>query len=244
MDGVGAGDQPLKGFHLLVDAGNGAGGFYATQVLEPLGADISGSQFLEPDGHFPNHIPNPENEEAMASVCAAVKQHRRRSGHYFRYRCGPGRPGGPDGREINRNRLVALAAAIALENEPGGTVVTDSVTSRGLKEFIEKTLGGRHHRFKRGYKNVIDEGLRLNAAGENCPLAIETSGHAALRENYFLDDGAYLATRLIIRAAQLRREGRTLNDLIAALARAGGGHRTAFLHPGNGFPRLRRGGHP
>lgn len=50
-------------------------GFYATQVLEPLGADISGSQFLEPDGHFPNHIPNPENEEAMASVCAAVKQH-------------------------------------------------------------------------------------------------------------------------------------------------------------------------
>lgn len=76
---------------------------------------------------------------------------------------------GPDGREINRNRLVALAAAIALENEPGGTVVTDSVTSRGLKEFIEKTLGGRHHRFKRGYKNVIDEGLRLNAAGENCP---------------------------------------------------------------------------
>ena len=45
VDGVGAGDQPLKGFHLLVDAGNGAGGFYATQVLEPLGADISGSQF-------------------------------------------------------------------------------------------------------------------------------------------------------------------------------------------------------
>ncbi len=76
-----------------------------------------------------------------------------------------------------------------------------------MKEFIENTLGGRHHRFKRGYKNVIDEGLRLNAAGENCPLAIETSGHAAPAENYFLDDGAYLATRLIIRAAQLRREG-------------------------------------
>ncbi len=218
VDGVGAGDQPLKGFHLLVDAGNGAGGFYATQVLEPLGADISGSQFLEPDGHFPNHIPNPENEEAMASVCAAVKQHGADLGIIFDTDVDRAGLVGPDGREINRNRLVALAAAIALENEPGGTVVTDSVTSRGLKEFIEKTLGGRHHRFKRGYKNVIDEGLRLNAAGENCPLAIETSGHAALRENYFLDDGAYLATRLIIRAAQLRREGRTLNDLIAALA--------------------------
>ena len=38
-----------------------------------MGSDVTGSQFLEPDGYFPNHIPNPENEEAMASICAAVK---------------------------------------------------------------------------------------------------------------------------------------------------------------------------
>lgn len=43
-----------------------------------------------------------------------------------------------DGREINRNALVALAAVIALESNPGGTVVTDSVTSARLTEFIEK----------------------------------------------------------------------------------------------------------
>ncbi|MFR7551904.1 MAG: hypothetical protein ACLUVB_04115 [Acutalibacteraceae bacterium] len=49
-------DHPLEGFKIVVDAGNGAGGFYATEVLEPLGADITGSQFLEPDGRFPNHI--------------------------------------------------------------------------------------------------------------------------------------------------------------------------------------------
>ena len=72
VEGVGDGDQPLQGFHIVVDAGNGAGGFYASRVLEPLGADTAGSQFLDPDGRFPNHIPNPENEEAMASVCAAV----------------------------------------------------------------------------------------------------------------------------------------------------------------------------
>lgn len=57
--------QPLKGFKIVVDAGNGAGGFYVEKVLKPLGADTSGSQFLEPDGRFPNHIPNPENAEAM-----------------------------------------------------------------------------------------------------------------------------------------------------------------------------------
>ena len=68
QEGVNAPDysHPLAGLHIVVDAGNGAGGFYATDVLEPLGADISGSQFLEPDGMFPNHVPNPENEEAMA----------------------------------------------------------------------------------------------------------------------------------------------------------------------------------
>lgn len=49
------------------------------QVLQPLGADISGSQFLEPDGTFPNHIPNPENKAAMAAAVEAVK----RSGNYF-----------------------------------------------------------------------------------------------------------------------------------------------------------------
>ncbi len=66
-------DLPLKGYKIVVDAGNGAGGFYAYEVLEKLGADITGSCFLEPDGMFPNHIPNPENAKAMESICSAVK---------------------------------------------------------------------------------------------------------------------------------------------------------------------------
>lgn len=219
-EGVQAADyaRPLAGFHIVVDAGNGAGGFYASRVLVPLGADVSGSQFLDPDGRFPNHVPNPENEEAMMSVCAAVTRAHADLGVIFD--TDVDRAGCVDaaGREINRNRLVALAAAIALEDNPGGTIVTDSITSTGLKTFLERDLGGVHYRYRRGYKNVINEALRLNAEGVNCPLAIETSGHAALRENYFLDDGAYLVTKMIIKAARLRAEGRTLDSLIAGLA--------------------------
>ncbi len=210
-------DHPLAGFHVVVDAGNGAGGFYATDVLAPLGADITGSQFLEPDGRFPNHIPNPEAPEAMASICAATVQAGADLGVIFDTDVDRAGCVGADGKEINRNRLIALAAAIVLENAPGGTIVTDSVTSSGLKTFIEQELGGVHCRFKRGYKNVINEALRLNAAGIHAPLAIETSGHAALEENYFLDDGAYLVTKILIKAAQLRRSGQRLEDLIAAL---------------------------
>lgn len=44
---------PLKGMKIVVDAGNGAGGFYAKDVLEALGADTSGSRFLQRTGTFP-----------------------------------------------------------------------------------------------------------------------------------------------------------------------------------------------
>lgn len=209
--------QPLKGFKIVVDAGNGVGGFYANKVLKVLGADTCGSRYLEPDGMFPNHIPNPEDKTAMASICEAVLENKADLGVIFDTDVDRGGAVDSKGNEINRNRLVALASAIALEGNDGGTIVTDSITSSGLKEFIENTLGGKHYRFKRGYKNVIDKGLELNAKGINCPLAIETSGHAAMRENYFLDDGAYLCTKIIIKMAQMKKQGKALDSILESL---------------------------
>lgn len=210
-------DKPLDGFKIVVDAGNGAGGFYANEVLAPLGADTTGSQFLEPDGMFPNHIPNPEDPDAMKSISKAVLDNKADLGVIFDTDVDRGGAVDSTGNEINRNRLVAVASAIALEGIEGGTVVTDSTTSAGLKTFIESDLKGKHHRFKRGYKNVINEAIRLNKEGINCPLAIETSGHAAMRENYFLDDGAYLCTKIIIKMAQLRKDGKDISSLTANL---------------------------
>lgn len=211
--GVSEDAEPLKGKKIIVDAGNGAGGFYAENVLKKLGADIEGSQFLEPDGMFPNHIPNPENKEAMDSICAAVKRSGADLG--IIYDTDVDRAGCVDknGNEINRNRLIALASIIALKGNEGGTIVTDSVTSDGLKKFINEDLGGVHYRFKRGYKNVINKAIELNEQGINCPLAIETSGHAALRENYFLDDGAYLATKIVIEVAK----GNDIDEMLSNL---------------------------
>ncbi len=210
-------EHPLKGFKIVVDAGNGAGGFYADKVLSVLGADTTGSRYLEPDGMFPNHVPNPEAKEAMDSICEAVRECGADLGVIFDTDVDRGGAVDSKGNEINRNRLVAVAAAIALEGNDGGMIVTDSITSSGLKQFIENDLGGKHYRYRRGYKNVIDKALELNAQGINCPLAIETSGHAAMRENYFLDDGAYLCTKIIIKAAQMRKEGKELDELTASL---------------------------
>lgn len=111
-----------------------------------------------------------------------------------------------NGLQINRNRLIALLARIVLRESPGSTIVTDSVTSNGLKRFIEQ-YGGKHFRYRKGYKNVIDKGIQLNDAGVQTELAIETSGHGAMRENYMLDDGAYLAVKILIEMVALRLSG-------------------------------------
>ena len=211
--GADRGERPLTGLHIVVDAGNGAGGFFARDVLEPLGADCSGSRFLDPDGNFPNHIPNPENPQAMEAIRGAVLEHGADLGLIFDTDVDRMSAVLPDGTEVNRDAIIALAAAILAPDCPGGTIVTDSVTSDRLTAFLEGELGLKHRRFKRGYKNVINEAIRLNAEGVDCPMAMETSGHGALRENYFLDDGAYLAVKMTV---ALARHGH-LGTLIAKL---------------------------
>ena len=209
--------KPLEGLNIIVDAGNGAGGFFATKVLSSLGADYTGSQFLEPDGMFPNHAPNPEDSAAMKSLSEAVIRQGADLGIIFDTDVDRAAIVGDDGSEINRNSLIALISDIVLREHPGSVIVTDSVTSNGLSEFIS-SRGGVHHRFKRGYKNVINEAKRINAEGsEKSYLAIETSGHAALEENYFLDDGAYLIAKILTEVSRLNQEGRKIQSLIADL---------------------------
>ena len=210
-------EQPLKGLKIIVDAGNGAGGFYASKVLEPLGADTTGSQFLDPDGNFPNHVPNPEDKAAMTSICEAVIKHQADFGIIFDTDVDRSAAVDQFGKELNRNRLIALISAIVLQEHPKSTIVTDSITSDGLAKFIEQDLQGVHHRFKRGYKNVINESMRLNQLGQESWLAIETSGHGAMKENHFLDDGAYLVSKLLIELAKSKLAGKSLTDLIANL---------------------------
>lgn len=215
QDGAGS-EKPLDGLHVIVDAGNGAGGFFVSKVLQPLGANTEGSQFLDPDGSFPNHIPNPENEEAMQATIKATLENKADLGIIFDTDVDRAGAVLSDGSELNRNRLIAMFSAILLREHPGTTIVTDSITSTGLTKFIE-SLGGVHHRFKRGYRNVINESVRLNQNGQDSQLAMETSGHGALKENYFLDDGAYLMVRLLIELARAKKEGYTLESILATL---------------------------
>ncbi|MBB5224684.1 phosphomannomutase/phosphoglucomutase [Treponema ruminis] len=216
-EGVNSGDKPLEGLKIVVDAGNGAGGFFVSKILDQLGAETKGSQFLEPDGTFPNHIPNPENAKAMEAIQSAVLKNKADLGLIFDTDVDRMSAVLPDGTEVNRDAIIALVAAILAPEYPNSTIITDSVTSDRLTRFLEKDLGLKHHCFKRGYKNVINECKRLNKEGIVSPLAMETSGHGALKDNFYLDDGAFLAVKIVIALANAKAQGKTLASLIEKL---------------------------
>jgi len=209
-------DQPLTGARIVVDAGNGAGGFFVDQVLKPLGAETTGSQYLEPDGNFPNHVPNPEDAVAIEHITKAVLDNQANLGIIFDTDVDRAAIIDEQGQAINRNGFIAFIASMLLADYPGSTIVTDSITSTGLTEYVE-SRGGKHHRFKRGYKNVINEAIRLNNEGIETHLAMETSGHGAIKENYFLDDGAYLVTMALIKFAELHQAGKPISSFLEGL---------------------------
>ena len=210
-------EKPLANLKIAVDAGNGAGGFFAEQVLKALGADTSGSRFLEPDGTFPNHIPNPENKAAMEAAKTATVQSHSDLGLIFDTDVDRMSAVLSDGTEVNRDAIIAMTAAILAPEYPRSTIVTDSVTSDRLTFFLEQELGLTHLRYMRGYKNVINKCRELNEQGLISPLAMETSGHGALKDNYYLDDGAFLAVKLVTALANAKHAGKNIESLIEKL---------------------------
>ncbi len=210
------GKDPLKDLKVLVDCGNGSGGFFVRDVLRPLGADTPGSQFLEPNGRFPNHVPNPENKEALESIISAVRDNDVDLGLIFDTDVDRCVAVDESANPIAKNGIVALASTL-ISDHSGQTVVTDSVANDLLTKFLKEELNVEHYIFKRGYKNVIDKTIELNKEGIDAPLGIETSGHCAFRENFFLDDGAYLALKIVIKVAKLKKEGKKISQLIRSL---------------------------
>lgn len=204
----------LKGLKIVLNAGNGSGGFFE-RVLKDLGADVSASINTHPDGTFPNGVPNPESSEMIDETIQACEEANADIGIVLDTdadRCGLVLPRtiGPGGKRanfepLNRNRLIAMMGVILANQSPGCTVVTDSVTSNGLADFLEKDLGLNHLRYLRGYANIIGKAKALIASGDaNAEVAIETSGHCAMKENGFLDDGTYTAVKVIGLLAQER----------------------------------------
>mmetsp|Transcript_63369 Transcript_63369/g.76177 ORF Transcript_63369/g.76177 Transcript_63369/m.76177 type:complete len:475 (+) Transcript_63369:1131-2555(+) len=218
--------KPLSGIRIVLNAGGGSGAFF-DGVLRGLGADTSSSIGVVPNSEFPLGVPNPENPDMVSRTIDACAESNAdlgimldtdadRSGFVLprsitvtvnddskaaKKAC--------SGYEVlNRNRLIALLGVAFAQKSPGCTIVTDSGTSEGLAHFLTQNLRLRHCRYLKGYANVIGKAKRLCAGTLrhsglgttgtiNAEMAIETSGHCAMKENDFVDDGTYTAVKLI-----------------------------------------------
>lgn len=172
------------------DAGNGAAGI----VVEELLKDSTGTHaglFLNADGTFPNHHPDPADPHTMRALQAAVTEHHCALGVAFD---GDGdRMGAVDdlGRIIAPDHLLMLFAFDVLSRHPGATIIADVKTSDLFFEMVKKQ-GGNPLMWKTGHAHI-----KMKMPEVGAQFAGEASGHLFFADEYCgFDDGLYAALRL------------------------------------------------
>ncbi len=196
----------LKPLKLVVNAGNGGAG----TIVDLLAPHLP-FEFIrichEPDGSFPNGIPNPLLPENRAMTAQAVREHGADFGiawdgdfdrcFFFDH----------NGRFIEGYYLVGLLAQAILARQPGGKIVHDPRLTWNTVEMVE-AAGGQPVLCKSGHA-FIKEKMR----SENAVYGGEMSAHHYFREFAYADSG--MIPWLLI-AALVSESGRSLADLVEA----------------------------
>jgi phosphomannomutase/phosphoglucomutase len=181
-------DRKLK---IVVDAGNGTAGVVAPQLWSDLGCDVT-CIYCEPDGHFPNHLPDPTVPKYVKDLQKKVTETGADVG--IGYDGDGDRLGAIDekGRMIFADRLIALFSRDVLKRNPGAKIVFDVKCSQALPEYIQK-YGGKPLMWKTGHSL-----LKAKMKEEHSPFAGEMSGHIFFADDYFgFDDAIYSSGRLL-----------------------------------------------
>jgi phosphomannomutase len=198
------GTAPAKPYRIGWDAGNGAAG----PVIDRLVKMIPGEHhllFVDVDGQFPNHHPDPTDEANLVDLRALVAEKKLDFGVAFD---GDGdRIGAIDGqgRVIWGDQLLQIFAQDVLRAVPGATIIADVKASQALFDRVAE-LGGKPLMWKTGHSLVKS---KMKETGS--PLAGEMSGHIFFKHDYYgFDDAIYAAIRLIRAATDL---GKSVTEL-------------------------------
>ena len=180
--------KPLK---VVLDAGNGLSGTYVPPVLRALDLDVE-CLYCEPDGTFPNHLPNPEDPEMTRDLEAKVVALGADLGLAFdgdSDRCGFI---DNHGHHIAADRLLALLARDLLRRHPGTPIVFDVKASQALPDEISR-YGGQPVMWKSGHSLMKQ---KMNEIGSL--LGGEVSGHLFIGEDYYgFDDAPLVALKTL-----------------------------------------------
>lgn len=188
LSNVKLGNRRLK---VVVDGGNGMGGFVAAPIYKDLGCDVV-ELFCEPDSNFPNHHPDPTVIENMRFAVEAVAQHNADLAIAFD---GDGdRIGVVDekGNIIWGDQLMIIFSRAILRERPGATFISEVKCSQTLFDDIKKH-GGNAIMWKVGHSLIKAKMKETGAA-----MAGEMSGHIFFADRYFgYDDAIYAGARLL-----------------------------------------------
>lgn len=202
------GIRPLK---VVVDAGNGMGGYTVPIVLQNLPLDIV-EMYFELDGSFPNHEANPIDPENLVDLQKAVIEHKADIGLAF--------DGDADrcfvvdekGGIVSPSTLTALIAKRELDKHPGSNIIHNLITSWSVAEVVREN-GGTPVRTRVGHSYI-----KATMAETNAVFGGEHSGHFYFRDFWRADSGMLAALHAMAALGETA-EGTKLSDLLSRYQR-------------------------
>ncbi len=192
----------LKGLKtkIILDCGNGVAGVAITKVMDMLGLNYD-ALYVEPDGTFPNHHPDPSVEENLQDIKKELQNG---------YDIGFAYDGDADRVAVLTKELNIKGDQLAILfskeiNSP--TVIGEVKCSQVMYDEINKI--GKAIMYKTGHSN-----LKVKIKELNADLAAEVSGHIFFNDRYFGYDDALYAT---FRVLELIKNGMDLDKEIKSL---------------------------
>jgi phosphomannomutase len=197
----------LKPLKLLCDAGNGCAGLAVQKLSGQLPLRITEMNF-EPDGSFPNGVPNPILPESRKFTEERMRAEK--------FDFGVAWDGDYDrcfffdenGNFIEGYYIVGLLAQDVLQHHPGATIIHDPRLIYNTIEIVRK-LGGHAVCSKTGHA-FIKERMRL----ENAEYGGEMSAHHYFKAHWYCDSG--MIPMLMI-ARLVSQSGKTLGELVSEM---------------------------
>jgi phosphomannomutase/phosphoglucomutase len=199
------------GIHVVVDGGNGVGGFFALPLLNRFECTVS-PLYCDMDGRFPHHFPDPTIEKNLAELIRVVKREQADVG--FAYDGDADRIGViTDGGDILwGDELLILFSRLILKDNPGATIIGEVKCSQILYDDIDKN-GGRAIMWKAGH-SLIKGKMRE----EKALLAGEVSGHLFFADRYYgYDDALYASARIL---EVLSKNQKKLSEMLSGLPKS------------------------
>ena len=229
-----SGIRPLK---VVVDAGNGMGGYTVPIVLKDLPLDIV-PMYFELDGNFPNHEANPIDPKNTADLQAKVRETQADIGLAF--------DGDADrcfviderGQIVSPSVITALVAVRELKKSPGSAIIHNLITSKAVAEIVREH-GGVPVRSRVGHSFI-----KATMGETNAVFGGEHSGHFYFRDFWRADSGM-LAALHVLAALGETPPGTKLSEFLAEYSRyVSSGEINSTVHgPGRGQCEGARGLH-